>query len=120
MSTPALFDGYDVEPAADGQPQSADRRRTARQHQQVAAGIHPLTGEKTRPDFGTCGTCVPRSAAFSAQGYPKCTRGAQLGRRPFRAGPYMTHGAATDCRAWWPACPSHQPASGLPTPSTDP
>lgn len=84
---------------------SADARRTARQHASVAAGIHPLTKTKARPDLGTCGSCALRSLEFGR--FPKCTLGAQLKTHPYKAGPYMTHGAATDCRAWWPACDHH-------------
>lgn len=123
MSPPTLFDDVGGQPAAlteRGAPLSADQRRTQRQRRDVELGKHPLTGEQTRPDLGTCGTCALRSNEFSPHGYPKCTRGAQHEHRAPRPGPYMTRGAATDCRAWWPACPSHQPASGLPTPGAQP
>lgn len=86
---------------------SAGAKITARQHAAVAAGLHPLTKTTARPDFGTCGGCALRSTAY---GYPKCTLGAKLDVRPYRAGPYMTHGQATDCRAWWPACGDFRPA----------
>jgi hypothetical protein len=98
--TPALPVERIVDPYAG---LSADARRTGKQRQAVALGMHPLTKTKTRPDLGTCGSCALRSLGR----FPKCTLGADLPNR--KAGPYMTRGAATDCRAWWPACDNHQP-----------
>lgn len=106
----ALFPGYDDVP----EPLSADQRRTKRQHEQVAAGRHPLTGGPIHPlasrhrdptapktDPFTCGSCWFRSStAWRAGVYPKCW--ADDGRR-------ATHSATTDVRAWWPACPSYTP-----------
>lgn len=111
MSTQdALFGGFD--PPAAEEPLSADRRRTQQQHALVDAGVHPLTRTKTRPELGTCGDCALRvGTGHHGRTFPKCTLGAQLEKPPFRAGPYMTHGAATDCRAWWPACDNFQPRS---------
>lgn len=78
---------------------SADRRRTLRQRQQVEAGIHPLTGLRTYPDLGTCGDCRFRMVLdYHSRAYPKCTFDEAR----------MTHGAGTDCRAWWPACGDHE------------
>jgi hypothetical protein len=95
MSDDALFDGY--EPAAEpAEKLSPDRRRTARQRARVAAGIHPLTGRKARPDLGTCGDCSRRVLVhWHNRTYPKCAEGD------------VTHGAGTDVRAWWPACERH-------------
>lgn len=73
---------------------SADARRTLRQHALVARGFHPLALSPTRPELGTCGGCAWR-VLFGA--YPKCTLPGDRARR-------LTHGPATDCRAWWPAC----------------
>lgn len=102
---PALFEGFDPPATEPTEPLSPGQRLTRRQHDAVAAGIHPLTKTKARPDLGTCGDCALRSTAY---GFPKCTLGAHLATRPFRAGPYMTRGAATDCRAWWPACDNYR------------
>lgn len=105
-----LFDGYEPPPSED---LSADQRRTRRQHQQVQAGVHPLTGGPLHPlasrhrdpaspkqDPFTCGSCWYR--VLSPHGYPKCTAG---------DGQRVTAGAATDVRAWWPACPAYSPAA---------
>lgn len=82
---------------------SADARRTARQRAQVAAGVHPLTGGKARPDLGTCGGCVHRVLVGGhAKSYPKCDA---FGRTT------MTSSAATDVRKGWPACDRFEPRS---------
>lgn len=98
---PDLIPAMTVDPYAG---MSADAKRTAKQREAVAAGIHPLTKTKARPDLGTCGTCRFRSTEFS---YPKCVLGAVL-EHPRKAGPYMTRGPATDCRKWWPACDNYE------------
>lgn len=90
-------------PAAPERPpadnRTRDRARTARQRRDVAAGRHPLTGGKTFPDRGTCGTCIHRiRVTWHVKRYPKCD-----------AAGTPTHGAATDVRAWWPACSQHEP-----------
>jgi hypothetical protein len=79
---------------------SADRRRTARQYAQAAAGIHPLTGSRADPDpTHSCGNCYFRRPG-GPRGYPKCWY------RPGETGPLarITGGPATDVRAWWPGC----------------
>lgn len=76
---------------------SPDRRRTARQRDAIAAGVHPLTGLPLNPAAGTCGSCAHR---YLRDRYPKCDA---------NNGGYETRGPATDVRAWWPACPLHQP-----------
>jgi hypothetical protein len=81
---------------------SAGQRLTLRQHADIERGVHPLTGEPTRPDLGTCGDCALR-IQYGAHGYPKCHREV-AGRRI-----YVMHSARTDVRAFWPACPAHQP-----------
>lgn len=111
---PALFPGYDPPaPPSRDETLSAGRRLTARQAENVAAGVHPLTRGRLHPEASreasredpkglpfTCGTCELRDA----HGYPKCLLEV-AGRRP-----YVTHGPATDVRAWWPACESYRPA----------
>lgn len=90
---------FDAEPHPDPLARlSPDRRRTARQHQQVADGIHPLTQGQARPELGTCGDCAHRRMRGA---FPKCHAD------PAR----LTHSASTDCRAWWPACGQFEPAA---------
>lgn len=91
MTDDVLFPGY--EPAEPPEALSADRRRTLRQRQDVANGVHPLMRTPTDPEH-TCGTCVHRIA----RGFPKCAIGPQ------------SHSASTDVRAWWPACQEWEPA----------
>jgi hypothetical protein len=54
-----------------------------------------------------CGTCVFRApmAGEHAVTAPKCWHGQRPGHTPPRA----AFSAATDCRAWWPACVNYQP-----------
>lgn len=85
----ALF-GEAPEPV---EPLSAGARLTKRQHDLVASGVHPLTKTAARPDLGTCGTCVHRVMQHGgASNYPKCDLSP------------MSRSAASDIRAWWPAC----------------
>jgi hypothetical protein len=89
---------FDVTPTPPPEKISADRRRTARQRALIAAGIHPLTGGPTHPDQGTCGTCAHRiHVGGGGRTWPKCDLHG------------ITHGAATDCRGWWPACGRYEP-----------
>ena len=77
---------------------SAGRRLTLRQKTDVEKGVHPLVGGPTRPELGTCGDCAHRTGNHGGnRTYPKCDL------LP------VTHSAASDVRAWWPACPSHSP-----------
>lgn len=108
MNEPTLFEGYEPVPPDPVEKLSAGRRLTIRQREAVEAGIHPLTKDRTRPDLGTCGDCRFRSTNYS---YPKCTYGMTYSPSGVpRGGIYMTHGPATDCRAWWPACKRFEPA----------
>jgi hypothetical protein len=95
-----LFSGYESSPSSEpSETLSADRRRTLRQRQQVATGIHPLTGLKTHPELGTCGDCRFRQIlGHHMRSFPKCTAHEHR----------ITHSAASDCRAWWPACHEHE------------
>jgi hypothetical protein len=125
--TDALFDAtpYEVPPPASDAPGlSPDQRRTLRQREDIAAGRHPLTrgplhpfaspeiaspdAEKGRPF--TCGSCRFRELLrYHGKSWPKCVRDATYGHHD---GPSIdltrvrnvSHGAATDVRAWWPAC----------------
>jgi hypothetical protein len=80
---------------------SADRRRTLRQKADIARGVHPLTKlPLLKPEGHTCGDCAHRIAGHHHnRSYPKCD---QHG---------FTHSAASDCRAWWPACVAWAPAA---------
>lgn len=110
-----------------GEPLSADRRRTQRQREQIDAGTHPLMGgplhpmaapEVCSPDAArnapyTCGSCRFRELMrWHDRAYPKCLRdlyradqdGAAMVTRSVESITNLSHGAATDCRGWWPAC----------------
>ena len=88
-----LFHVDAVVPAEASADLSSDRRRTARQRQLAADGWHPLTRERSRSDLGTCGGCGHRVLQRRGdRSFPKCALGP------------VSHGAATDVRAWWPAC----------------
>lgn len=102
MSDLELFH-VDAPPAPEPGPKlSADRRRTLRQKADVARGVHPLMRTKTRPDVGTCGDCAHRLVlGHHNRSWPKCEL----------AG--ITHGAGTDCRAWWPACDRFDPGDDI-------
>jgi hypothetical protein len=84
---------------------SADRRRTLRQKADVSVGRHPLTRGKARPDLGTCGDCRFR-VIYSRfpRIYPKCVG---------HGGIYDTRSAASDVRAWWPACERFEPGDPI-------
>lgn len=109
-----LFDGYEPEPQPHKDPDlSAGRRLTLRQQADIRAGRHPLTAGLLHPEADrgstkddganrpySCGTCVFRQVlGHHNHAYPKCTAFGDT---------YQTHSAATDVRAWWPACPSYQ------------
>lgn len=89
-----------AQPAEKPEKLSADRRRTKRQKDSIAQGIHPVTRlTLIGTQDATCGTCVLR-VHFGK--YSKCTYLAPEGQP--HAGPYVTNSAATDLRAWWPGC----------------
>jgi hypothetical protein len=119
-----LFDGFDPPTSSPDADLSAGQRLTLRQAQQITQGIHPMTLAYTlplllHPDADrartrnthvplaafTCGTCVFRQTIGHRSGtYPKCTR----------PGAPVSHGPATDVRAWWPACTHYEPAPEKP------
>jgi hypothetical protein len=112
-----LFDGYEPAEAVPVPKVSADRRRTLRQAERIAAGVHPLTGgplhelasrhrDSTAPksDPFTCGSCWFREVnRYHNKSFAKCWE--SDGKR-------ATHSAATDVRAWWPACRNYSPSDG--------
>lgn len=94
-------------PVFEAPKRSVGQRLTERQAKDIKAGIHPLTGSMIHDLADTtarrsdppnlmyrCGSCVHRVLMrHHDYTYPKCDL------------TVMTHGAATDVRAWWPACP---------------
>lgn len=118
MSDPSLF-GMDTGDAPEPRKLSADRKRTLRQMAALERGMHPLSllgaplplhpeapdphdREAPGPRCGTCRFRAP-VAGEHARSFPKCCyeiSGTQ---------PYVTHGAGSDCRAWWGACIRYQP-----------
>lgn len=112
---------------ADREKMSADRRRTQRQHEAIAAGLHPLsmaldTKIRLLPYSAdgplTCGDCRFRKLfSHHNRAYPKCTWGSVSRKKigilgdPYTATEYprLSNGAGTDIRAFWPACTEFQP-----------
>jgi hypothetical protein len=124
---------FDVEPLRT-QPKpepagelSADRRRTRRQITRIRGGVHPLAGvagyrlalhpdadhlaDVGKPANGpTCGGCAFRLLArWHNRTYAKCAFGKPDGAA-LNYAPRASHSAASDCRAWWPACRDFQAA----------
>jgi hypothetical protein len=99
---------------------SADARRTVRQAAMLTAGYHPITGLKLHPEAAPaddrsapgrrCGTCRYHAVlGYRRTSYPKCLNPGKRGADEVdQVGPpFITHGAGTDCRAWFPACVDH-------------
>ena len=85
MSETLFPDLVSVEP--DPAPKvSADRKRTLRQHTDIAAGRHPLTrGPVRQPEGETCGSCAYRQHFTNGnRNWPKCTGHGRV---------YVTHAA---------------------------
>lgn len=122
---PGLFDATGYQQPAEPQV-SPDRRRTRRQHQAAANGVHPLvlalpgSGIRVHPDAAalglTCGTCWYRRtiSTGSARDWPKCTYGTENDTDQRRSGPppRASRGGGTDVRRWWPACADYSPGDG--------
>lgn len=95
-----------LEPLEPAPTLTAAQRLRQRQERDIAAGVHPLTGEPTAPERGTCGSCVHRYLrGHGRKAFAKCDR---PGGRP------VTNGAATDVLASWPACPKYVARTGAP------
>lgn len=122
-----LFDAtpYLVELPSPEPTLSKDRRRTVRQHQAVANGVHPLglalgypirlhpdaPRDRTSPG-PRCGNCWYRTVlAYRKRSYGKCLYGLEneTDTNPRGYAPRVTHGAGTDVRAAWPACVDYSP-----------
>lgn len=116
-------DPAQARPAEPAEKLSADRRRTIRQADALAHGRHPLglvfgsplrlhadaapADDRTAPG-ARCGTCRFRELfGYHTRSYAKCTVGYVEGR----GYPRVSHGSATDVRAWWPACRDYQKAT---------
>ena len=118
---------FHAEPVAAPEPApklSDDQRRALRQLNALRAGTHPLgmypkilpghlplhpdaapADDRKAPGL-RCGTCLFRELlGHHGRKHPKCLFGNTEGRWS-----RVTHGAATDVRAWWPACRDYQPA----------
>lgn len=86
---------FDLPEHTDTKKLSPDRRRTLRQREQLAAGIHPATHRQLlAPEWGyTCGDCSHAvGTGHNLRTYWKCEL----------AG--ITRGAGTDIRISWRAC----------------
>lgn len=116
-----LFEGFEPPPAPEGDNDlSADRRRTKRQADLIAGGIHPLTkrpihrlasrhrdARSPKSDPFTCGSCYFREVlGYHGRAFPKCTLDESR----------VSHSAASDVRAWWPACTDYSPGDRLLSP----
>lgn len=133
----ALFDvsPFYVPDAPSTDPSlSPDQRRTLRQREAIAAGVHPLTkgplhpfatpkaatpkGPKTAPF--TCGSCRFRDVLkHHDRSYPKCLRDLIYGNHDaakvsLNEVRNVSHGSATDVRAWWPACVGYESGGSTP------
>lgn len=70
---------------------SATRRRTIRNRELIARGIHPVTRVPLARNGETCGTCALSGWVRMGNKYLKCSLN-------------KTGGPATDLRVFWPAC----------------
>jgi len=123
----ALFDMAPIAPPPPPEKESADRRRTRRQAEAVQRGVHPLAlmfaGVRMHPEADRsaassdgrylpyrCGSCRFREVAlYHNRSYGKCFwfRGDQP--KTADGYPRVSHSAASDVRAWWPACTDYEP-----------
>lgn len=104
-------------------------------HPLTRGRLHPLASrhrdaESPKDDPFTCGSCHFRATIrYHGRAYPKCIynpTGAP--DDTLDTFPRIAHSAATDVRAWWPACPDYVPgdrrlspdaARGLPSDGGD-
>ncbi|MEV7805051.1 hypothetical protein AB0O28_19080 [Microbispora sp. NPDC088329] len=122
----ALFD-IEAPPPAEPEPkESPDARRTRRQGELLARGSHPLglslgwplrlhkeaaPADDRQAGGRRYGNCRFRQVlAARVRGFPKCVHpGSQSAESYETLGPLrVTHGAASDVRAWWPGCVDHE------------
>ncbi len=126
IEQPSLFDVPECEIVLPGPVPdpyvglSADRRRTLRRLETLAAGYHPVAklplhdeaapvGDR-RAEGRRCGSCRFRAVLpYHRTSFPKCLHPENLGADEFElvGYPRVTHGAGTDVQAWLPACRDH-------------
>lgn len=128
VEEPTLFDASALfVPSGEGggaASLSPDRRRTVRQGELLHRGIHPLQpiAQRTlklhaeaapvdnhKAPGRRCGNCIFRVGSGwgdTAGHYPKCWFGWVEGSGA--SPPLYTRSAASDVRAWWPACTNHK------------
>ncbi|HEY9264592.1 MAG TPA: hypothetical protein VIQ11_08325 [Mycobacterium sp.] len=119
-----LFPGFEPPEKPEHNPSlSAGQRLTLRQAADISVGRHPLTGgtlhelasrhrdsASPKKDPFTCGSCYFRSSElYHNTSYPKCWLPAPGSSADKPRYTRVTHGPATDVRAWWPACPDYSP-----------
>lgn len=107
MSADVLPGMPEPSPTFETPGRSKGQIMTGRQARDIREGRHPLTGGALHENADRtahyadpkslayrCGSCVHRVLLrHHDYTYPKCDLSV------------MTHGTATDVRAWWPACP---------------
>ena len=95
MSGDALFDAGPPLPRLVD-PLSATQRRTLRQRDSLARGVHPATGRRllVEPADMTCGDCAHMVRITRNRTWLKCEH--------HRLG--LSHSEASDIRKSWPAC----------------
>lgn len=114
---------FDIDPAQivpEPPKLTADQRRVLRQAEALAAGYHPLTKLKLHEDAAPaddrkaegrrCGNCRFRMALpYRNKSFAKCLNPGSMGADEVDkyGPPFVTHGAGTDARAWWPGCRDH-------------
>lgn len=125
-----LFAGFEPPEPEPVEDLSADQRRTKRQAADVARAIHPLTrgpihalasthrdASAPKSDPFTCGSCLFRKVEkHHDRSYPKCwlpSPSAGADAPAARIYTRVSNSAASDVRAWWPACPDYSPGASL-------
>jgi hypothetical protein len=114
---------FDIDPAQippEPPKLTADQRRVQRQAETLAAGYHPVTKLKLHEEAAPagdrkaegrrCGNCRFRMVlGYRNKSFAKCLNPGGMGADEIDVigPPYVTHGAATDVRRWWPACDEH-------------
>ena len=127
MDTLTLFEVDPTLVVPEPPKPSADVRRRLGQYDTLAAGYHPLGvvesafgGLKLHEEAAPlndrdapgrrCGNCRFRAVLrYHRKAYGKCLFPGDSGADEIDliGPPRVTHGAASDCRAWWPACTDH-------------
>jgi len=98
-----LFDPGPATPTPTGQPLSVDARRTIRNRELIAAGVHPATRQPILITGLTCATCAHHRAVTHYTSRAKTWHKCDLHRLG------TSHSAASDIRTSWPACVLYQP-----------